>query len=432
MALEDIISISISADTVVPSRLGFGTPLILGYHTRFVELARTYTSTAGMIADGFVAADPEYKMAVAIFSQNPKVKQVIVGRATHAPTQVETLVPVVKNSHTYTVTINGLVATYTSDANATAKEILDAITIAINAMMPVSTVIASDDDVTGTLTSEVAGLLFELAVDRNDWTRDDISADAGIVADLQAVELVNNDYYTVHPTFNGTASAVALAAEIETKKKIFIAVSADGDILAGNGLGATLKTASYARSAVLFHHLPHQYAGAAWAGKLLPKDPGSATWKFKTLAGITVDPGFTATQRSNMRADNVNFYEATAGVSITEEGKSASGEYIDVTQGIDWLGQRMMERIFGKLVNADKIPFTDPGIAIVENEVRAQLQEGINATFLAADPAPVVTVPLAADVSDADKGNRLLPDIEFSATLAGAVHSVEISGNVTL
>jgi hypothetical protein len=133
-----------------------------------------------------------------------------------------------------------------------------------------------------------------------------------------------------------------------------------------------------------------------------------------------------------MRADNVNFYHTIAGVNITEEGESASGEFIDVTQGVDWLAQRLQERIFGKLANAKKIPFTDPGIQIVEAEVRAQLQEGINVGFLAADPVPVVTVPLAADVSATDKGNRLLPDVEFQATIAGAIHSLEITGSVTV
>lgn len=432
MALSDIVVVSISALTVVPSRVGFGTPLILDYHTRFAERARSYTSLAGMTADGFLTTDAAYKMAAKIFSQNPKVRQVIVGRAAFAPTQREDITPIAQNSHTYTVTIDGFVATFDSDASATVAEICTGITTAINAVMPATTVLATDNVTKVTLLSELAGRLFELDVARVDWIRDDTGVDPGIVADLTAITIVNDDYYTIHPTYNGTLSAIALAAAVEAVKKLLIINSGDDDILTGAGLGDALKTSAYARTALMYSRLPHEYPAAAWAGKLLPKDPGSATWKFKTLAGITADDGFTATQLTAMRADNVNFYHTIAGVNITEEGTSASGEFIDVTQGIDWLAQRLMERIFGKLANADKIPFTDTGIAVVEAEVRAQLQEAINNTFLASDPAPTVTVPLAADVSALDKGNRLLPDIEFSATLAGAVHSVEISGNVTL
>ena len=51
---------------------------------------------------------------------------------------------------------------------------------------------------------------------------------------------------------------------------------------------------------------------------------------------------------------------------------------------------------------------------------------------LAADPAPVVTAPKVADVAAADKVARRLPDIDFTATLAGAVHEVVISGVISV
>lgn len=432
MPLSDIVDVTISNETVVPSRVGFGTPLILGFHTRFGERARLYTSTKGMTDDGFALTDPEYKMAVKILSQNPKVKQFIVGRCANAPTQVENITPIVQNSHTYTVTIDGIEATYASDASATAQEIVEGIATAVNAAMPVDTVIASEDNVKVTLTSEVAGRLFELNVVRADWTRDDVSADPGLVADLQAITIVNDDYYTIHPTFNGTLSAIALAGEVETKKKILLVNSADGDIVAGTGLGADLKALAYVRTVSAYHLLPHEYMTAAWAGKVLPQDPGSSTWKFKTLAGITPDGGFTSAQLAFMRGDNVNFYQTIAGVNMTEEGYSASGEYIDVTQGIDWLSQIIAEDVFSLLASSPKIPYTDIGVAAVENVVRGDMKKAVNVGFLAADPAPVVTVPLVADISIADKAARLLPDVNFSGTLAGAVHKVVITGTVSV
>jgi hypothetical protein len=84
------------------------------------------------------------------------------------------------------------------------------------------------------------------------------------------------------------------------------------------------------------------------------------------------------------------------------------------------------------LVNLAKIPFTDAGIAIVENEIRAVLNQGVQNGFLAANPAPIVRVPLASEVSTNDKANRILPDIYFEGTLAGAVHGVTIQGVVKL
>jgi hypothetical protein len=80
---------------------------------------------------------------------------------------VALLTPTVANSTLYTVTIvnadgTGLEFNYTSDASATAKEIVDALTVAINAGMPASTVLASDDDSVLTLTAEDASYRFTL------------------------------------------------------------------------------------------------------------------------------------------------------------------------------------------------------------------------------------------------------------------------------
>src|SRR3972149_2236792 len=127
MSLADIVSVSISTATVVPSRVGFGTPLIFDFHTRFAELARVYTSLAGMVADGFLTTDGAHRMATKIFSQNPKVKQVIVGRMTTAPSKTVRFTPVVQNSKLYSMTFStpggDATVTFTSDASATAAEI---------------------------------------------------------------------------------------------------------------------------------------------------------------------------------------------------------------------------------------------------------------------------------------------------------------------
>ena len=84
------------------------------------------------------------------------------------------------------------------------------------------------------------------------------------------------------------------------------------------------------------------------------------------------------------------------------------------------------------MINLPKIPFTDPGIAIIEAEVRGVMDLGISKGIFAADPAPTVSVPLAVDVDTNDKANRLLPDVNFTAVLAGAIHFVEVNGTVTL
>ena len=67
-----------------------------------------------------------------------------------------------------------------------------------------------------------------------------------------------------------------------------------------------------------------------------------------------------------------------------------------------------------------------------DKDVREILDLGITQGILAADPAPTITVLKVADVSQADKANRNLPDITFNATLAGAIHKVTVRGTVSV
>ena len=43
----------------------------------------------------------------------------------------------------------------------------------------------------------------------------------------------------------------------------------------------------------------------------------------------------------------------------------------------------------------------------------------------------VIEVPLASQISANVKASRVLPDVKFTARLAGAIHAVEIKGSLT-
>ena len=433
MALDDLVQVNITTQATAPTALGFGTPLAMAFHTVFAERARVYTSTAAMLTDGFVATDAAFRMVTAILAQNPKVTQVIVGRMANAMTQTILVTPVapVQDNTDYTVTINGVAFTIDSGVAATAASIATALHTAIN--LGGEPVTSADNTGSLTLTADVAGTLFTYEVDRTLLDTSDDTPDAGVVADYNAIQNENDDFYSVHLASQGSLEVIALAAVIETQVKLMVVTSQDTDIpkVGGGDLASTLQTSNLIRTALLFHTKAHQYGGPAWAGVMLPKDPGSATWKYKTLAGVDTVV-LTATEETNLAGKNANRYVSLSGVSITCDGVAASGRFLDITRGIDWLRARLQERVFAKLAALDKIPFTDDGIGIVEAEVRGQLQDGIAVGLLAADPAPAVTAPLAADVAFVDKAARLLPDVDFTATLAGAIHTVVINGTVSV
>lgn len=172
-----------------------------------------------------------------------------------------------------------------------------------------------------------------------------------------------------------------------------------------------------------------QYPDMATLGRLLPTDPGAATWSFKTLAGVTADVHST-NQRANLRAKFVNYYSAVAGRNITRWGTVAAGEYVDVIVFIDWLHARLSEELYTILVNNDKLPYTDAGIAAVEAAVRRVLQQGIDVGGIATINS--VTVPKAIDTAVADRAARVLRGVRFNARLAGAIHEIIVVGEVVV
>ncbi len=432
MSLDSIVNVTIDAQTTTPSQTGFGVPLLAGYHTHFNERVRFYTSLTGMVSDGFTTSEGIYKAASAIFSQNPHPTRIAVGRFTTASTQTVRLSPTtLSNSTLYTVSINDEDLSFTSDASATLAEWTAGMTAAINASTQLFT--ATDASTYVSVAANAAGTIFFYEDVTGNIDFQDVTTDgSSIAAQLAAISLENDEWYCLVLPSAGKAEILAAAAYIETVKKIFIANSMDADIIgSGSGdLASDLEALSYARSALIWHKQSGQHAGAAWAGVMLPTDPGSATWKFKTLAGVSVDT-LTETHQTNLTNKKANYYIEIADIGITSEGVTSSGEFIDVTVFVDWLQARMQERIFGILVNLPKLPFTDAGIAVVENAIRGQLKEGITVGGLV-DGSEQVIVPKAIDISAAGKAARRLTGVTFQAQLAGAIHSLEIQGTVTL
>src|SRR5574343_1818596 len=83
--INQIIQVTTTRQTPVASLPGFGVPGILAQFatskttTPFTR-GRYYASTSEMTADGWSATDSVYQAAAAIFSQNPRVPRVFVGR----------------------------------------------------------------------------------------------------------------------------------------------------------------------------------------------------------------------------------------------------------------------------------------------------------------------------------------------------------------
>lgn len=362
------------------------------------------------------------------------------------PNQAIVRITQVEPNQVYRITINGINFEYTSLVTVqNADEIATVLTDLINAAsatLPVSA--SNNNDGSLELTSNDLVNSFSLSVSDQIMSIEKGLIVAPLVAsnavqdDLTAINNANSTWYALIATTRDVPTVKSIAAWIEARIKLFGTASSNTDIIdvpAGTdttSIAAFLNQLGYVRSFVIYHQdAEFDYPEAAWFGRVLPLEPGSETWKFKTLNGISYS-NLTTTQSNNALAKKANTYEFVGGVGITANGTVAQGEYIDVIRGVDWLTARIQEFVFSILVQNPKIPYTDAGIAAIESEVKRALSLGVTNDFLSSNPAPTTTVPKAADVSPTDKANRILRNVKFRATLAGAIHAVVIRGTVSV
>jgi hypothetical protein len=230
----------------------------------------------------------------------------------------------------------------------------------------------------------------------------------------------------------------AWMAWTEQQKKLYFFQESDAAAYAADttntgtaGLTEYARLMNYERTVSVWHANSSEYLAASWIGDQLPYDPGQNTWAFKTMAGVSTS-SLTTTQETYIRGKGGNVYTLTAGVASTFAGTCAKAQrYIDDQRFLDWQDTQIKLDFANLQFQAGKIPFTDTGIQMVQLMVQACLEKGVKAGGWAPGSI-VVTVPKAKDISGTNKANRNLPDVKWSATLSGAVHTVQVTGTVSV
>ncbi len=445
MSLDNIANVVISLTPAPLSLAGFGTPMVAAVLTAPQETAwdtnigasvNTTSTTAGswkslMTTLGVTSTELLYGSLNAIFSQDVSPSTVKIGRRATPVAQIQHVNIDAAEAGTYTVTVNGTDYTFVATAE-TATQIKDALIPIVDADPAVTT--ASVDTDTFSITADEAGVTFSVAVDHS-VTPANIStsvdtASVGIIQDIQTWETEDSDWYELIESTRSSGVITDAASDIESRIKIFQAQTDDAaaQVAGSTDLGSVLGALSYDRTGLWWHDDDTEHVEAAISGKMLPTDPGSATWANQTIKGV---PGIVPTGESFLLAKNYNWNEnfPAAGFTMTREGKMIGGQFIDVIRGRDWLQNLVQTRLVEALRNEPKIPYTDNGGQIIGGIIRAALVEASDAGVITEDSI-VVTIPKVATQSTTDKGNRYFPNVTFSATLQGAIHSLDVNGSL--
>lgn len=232
---------------------------------------------------------------------------------------------------------------------------------------------------------------------------------------------------------DSTAAEVAAYVETTDSMTYFPIVSSASDL-------AALK--SYDRTFAGVHSAATQDLAAAVVGATAGLEAGSFTYKNLIIKGV--DPDALSESEINT-IDNTSKSAATgygytlqakAGDIVTTEGRAASGEFLDITDSFDWIIQNIEYRCQKALNSEPKLPYDNRGISVLEAQTNGVLKEADNMGIIAHDDAdvPVYATDFGprSEASAADRAERAYKLGRFSFELAGAIHTAQINGAVTV
>lgn len=399
--IDNVVDVVIERKTSTPSMASFSEHLVVaefdasGMEVSFDAEHRVKQfgsldeiAEAGFDTDGFV-----YKACQAQYSQSPHIKKIYVGWKNSTETWVQALDAIkAQNNEWYALTVG-------------TRTLLDQQSIAtwVQANEKLCILASGDETIINEDTGDIGSYIRTQGIDR-----------VGVIYHPDC----NDETTVVHTVYSEDGENFFENEELTIPATI------------PEGVTPTLVSGNeYEYSTVVHGINPNDpIPEASWFGKMLTKQPGSATWALKTLQSLPVyDLGGGAVTKC--RNKNVNTYLSCAGISITQEGQVGSGEYIDVIHGCDWLKARIQNLVFGVIVNQDKVPYTDTGVQMVVSPLKQALDEAVKYDIL---KNYEVEYPAVADISATEKGSRFLPDVKFTAELSGAIHSTRINGVITL
>lgn len=452
--MVQIVNINIIKQTKALPFPGFGTLLFVTDETPAgtfgSDRTKLYTEASAItdVSNDFGVSSDTTKAITALFSQQVKPEKVRVAIRDAAVPGQKTIVfdADFVAGNVIAGTVNG--QTFSVPFNTDHATTITDLATAIQASEAVDTAAGVDDTPGATITVdaeseyelEISGVNITGGASQANISINTIVAGRTIFSDLvEAIDEVD-DWYAVAENTHNKGAILSAAAFVEANKKLggFASNEAAMKTAATNDIASLLKANNYDRSFVFFHHDLLDFVEVALFGRTLPLDPGAVTFALKELSGvaITTKTDLTDSELNNVISKNANVYVDIGGTGATWEGRLSSSNFIDITRDVDFIEASIILELNRLLKFANKIAFTNSGIKLVKSKVQAVLERNLaneNTNEGIVRPETIsVTAPLVSEVPENDRANRLLPDIDFSFQLAGAIHEVQVNGVVSI
>jgi hypothetical protein len=452
MAYSPIITVNITIKDVQVSSEGFGTPIFITSHRKHENRVESYTS-ASAVLEVYGADSYAYTAAQAVFSQQPSVTVMKIGRR-ESIVNLQGVNVVSTEVQAFTITTDAGDFTVTDSTATTpeglAVEVKDQIEAdaATNALVAVT--------ITGGVVSlaGIDGAFFTVAgftigkwagYEDNDWVGSE-----GAAATLVTLEEEDNDFYFVTSDDNSYQFVMDMAAAVESADASRMYFYSDSNAVAVSavttGLAADISQLNYLATVALFHEtaddsaqstrdVNRKFPECAWVGANAPYDAGSVNWSNVRLAGVGPSLNakgnrLTTGQKQYLAGNNYNYVEYDAGNSFVRNGTTVGNEWIDTVRGVHWQESDLTVSTKALMLGqkGGKVDFDDGGMTRVREVISTSLQRGVNRNFLSSYE---IFIPANVDITGATRNTRILSGVTFTAVLKGAINEIVIQGSVS-
>lgn len=450
------------------------------------ERYRDYASIDAVALD-FSSNAPEYLAALLWFQQTPQPTRLRIGRWARTATSglrrgaprstaqqaLANFTSVTSGGFTYTK--NGAAPTNVTGINLSGAADLNAVASLITASLSGATMVWNASFKRFELTSATTGDTSSISALSAPGSGTDISALLGMSAAdsgaysvtgmaaesaLAAATLFDQNYgqawyaLMMPEAVNSDHLAVAAFIEATNNKHLYGITTQEAGALVSattTDIAYQMKQLSYDKTVVQYSS-SNAYAVASLFGRALTVDyTGNST--VITLA-YKQEPGIVAETLNTVQADSLKEKNCNAFLAFNNDtaiilnGVCASGTFIDIATGTDWLAVTLQQRLYNLLyTSVTKIPQTDAGMNLLTTTAEDVCAQAVINGLLApgvwnsngfgaikqGDYLPKGFYVYASRVdlqNPADRAARKAVPIQIAAKLAGAVHELSVAVTV--
>lgn len=459
-----------------------------------VERLRSYTTLAD-VANDFGTVGPEYACAVLAFQQQPQAAQIKFGRWAKTATAgkliggplssanqaigawtaittgslkigVDAVAPVDVTGLDFSAetNLNGVASVLQAGIRA-ANAAFAAVTVKYNSVYSRFEIESGTTGTSSKITfaaaaatgTDVSAMLAMESTSGGAYVADGIAAETALAAATLFDSQFGRTWYALTIPEAVDADQIAVAGYIEgsTNKHLFGVTSQDAGCLSSvstTDVAYQLKALAYSTT-VTQYSSENAYAVVSLLAKAISTNWAgnntAITLMYKTEPGIVAE-SLTETQAQALSAKDANvFVNYDNSTAIIQDGKVASGDFIDTITGAHALAVDIQTEVYNLLYTSPtKIPQTDAGTNQVVAAISRVCGKYVTDGFLAPgtwdqtgfgtlnqgdfiEAGYYIYAPTVASQLKADRQARKLVPIQIAAKCAGAVHTVDLQLNIS-